>query len=87
MYFLTSYLIIWTIHLYCISGAYLYRKERINSNKKRFRKWITNNEELSQVNTTLTTNKLRSRGCSEDNFSSSSTLEKREDFPMKDCMY
>ncbi|KAI8123547.1 Protein male-specific lethal-3 [Lucilia cuprina] len=64
-------------------GAYLYRKEH-SKNKKRSRKSAAINSEDSADASTSPT-KLRPRGVSEDNFSSSgSTFEKNENCSMKD---
>ncbi|XP_037813754.1 protein male-specific lethal-3 [Lucilia sericata] len=64
-------------------GAYLYRKEH-SKNKKRSRKSAAINSEDSADASTSPT-KLRPRGLSEDNFSSSgSTFEKNENCSMKD---
>lgn len=69
-------------------NAFLYRKERINSKKKQ-NKTVVPAEDAVTAGGNITTElhsspKFRTRGSSEDNFSSSSTFERQEDSPMKD---
>ncbi|XP_011181982.1 protein male-specific lethal-3 [Zeugodacus cucurbitae] len=69
-------------------NAFLYRKERTSSKKKQ-NKSVVPVEDAATAGVNITTDlrsspKFRTRGSSEDNFSSSSTFERQEDSPMKD---
>ncbi|XP_036337304.1 protein male-specific lethal-3 isoform X2 [Rhagoletis pomonella] len=69
-------------------NAFLYRKERTVSKKKQNKSLLSTDDATAaggNANSDLRSSpKSRTRGSSEDNFSSSSTFERQEDFPMKD---
>ncbi|XP_054733265.1 protein male-specific lethal-3 [Anastrepha obliqua] len=69
-------------------NAFLYRKERSSIKKKQNKSVLSPDDataaEGNVSSELLSSPKFRTRGSSEDNFSSSSTLERQEDFSMKD---
>ncbi|XP_017474991.1 PREDICTED: protein male-specific lethal-3 isoform X2 [Rhagoletis zephyria] len=69
-------------------NAFLYRKERTVSKKKQNKSLLSTDDATAaggNANSDQRSSpKSRTRGSSEDNFSSSSTFERQEDFPMKD---
>uniref|UniRef100_W8BCH8 Protein male-specific lethal-3 n=2 Tax=Ceratitis capitata TaxID=7213 RepID=W8BCH8_CERCA len=70
-------------------NAFLYRKERTSSKKKQNKTAAAADDAATaggniSVADLRSSPKLRTRGSSEENFSSSSTLERQEDSPMKD---